>query len=147
MPATDIQRLGLLGSDSLAIDTTRSADSGATALATGTTANTITATVGTLFDGTQPLVRQGWAMLSVYGLTSTPYIATVDITFDDGTHTAYGPCWINASHTAAQGLQWVFPLFASLDDSMTTIKDVIASVTMSANAVTGSARLVFYGSP
>lgn len=144
MSASDIQRLGLPCSDSAAAFYV--ADSGLTALSTSGTSNTVTGTVTANFDGTQPLVRQGWCMVEISGLTSTPYVATIDLTITDGTVTVYVDTFIDASHTAAQGVNWLVPIFATLSDSMTTIKSVTATIVMSADAVTGNARVYFNGS-
>ena len=144
MAASDIQRLGLPCSDSAAAFYV--ADSGVTALSTSATANTITGTVAANFDGTQPLVRQGWCMVEVSGLTSTPYVATIDLAITDGTVTVYVNTFIDAGHVAAQGVNWLVPIFTTLSDSLTTIKSVTAIITMSANAVTGNARVYFNGS-
>lgn len=144
MAASDIQRLGLPCSDSAAAFYV--ADSGVVALSTSTTANTLTGTVVANFDGTQPLVREGWCMVEISGLTSTPYVATIDLYVDDGTNTVYVNTFIDAGHVAARGVNWLVPIFVTLSDSLATIKDVVALITMSANAVTGNARVYFNGS-
>ena len=146
MAASDIVRLGLPCSDSAAgfyvLDST------ATALSTGANTTTITATATNNFDGTKPVIREGWCMVEIAALT-TAAINQVDVTFDDGSVTICGP-GVPAPKTlvSARGMNWLFPLFATLSDAMasTGIYDVNVLVQTNANPGAGTCRVYFFGS-
>lgn len=146
MAASDVVRLGVPCSDSAAGFYVL--DSGATNLSTGASTTTITATATNNFDGTKPTIRAGWCMVEIAGVT-TAAITQVDLTFDDGTVTVRaGSIPAAATNVAARGCNYLWPLFATLSDSMasTGIYDVNAIVATNVNPGAGTCRVYFFGS-
>jgi len=142
MPATDVLRLGMPCSDSAAGFYT--GDYGDTTISGATT--TVTATIPTLVDGTQPLVRQGWLMVEVRGRSGGGTQGAVDISVSDGTHTVkIISVPASATPVANQGINLLIPILVTLSDSLTTIASVQVIV-VSATANNGTVRVVFNGS-
>lgn len=146
MAASDIVRLGLPCSDSAA--GIYVLDSGATNLSTGGNSTTINAVVANNFDGTKPTIREGWCMVEVAGVT-TAAVTHVDTYISDGTVNITVNSWGgNQTNVAGQGLNLLFPIFATLSDSManTGPNTVSAIVQTNANPGAGTCRVYFFGS-
>ena len=87
-------------------------------------------------------------MVEIAGLSGAA-LNQIDVTIDDGTVTICGPgVPAPKSLTNARGMNWLFPLFATLSDSMasTGIYDVNVLVQTNANPTAGTCRVYFFGS-
>lgn len=105
-------------------------DSGAVAVSSASP-KTITLTVPTLADGTQPTVIRGKLVISVNALASSTVLGQIDVSTSDGTHTiCNGSIPAAVAGTSLRGGVFVMDIFIDRVDT-TTIKTIVVVIAYS----------------
>jgi hypothetical protein len=116
-------------------------DSGAVAVTT--TPKTITLTVATNADGTQPTSIRGKLVISVNTANASMVLGQIDVSSSDGTHSVcLGSIPAAVAATAGRGGVFVMDVFIDRVDT-TTIKTIVVVIaTTSSNVYTAEVRFL-----
>ena len=116
-------------------------DSGA--VASTTTPKTVTLTIPTNADGTQPVCVRGKLVISINTANGSMVLGQIDVSSSDGTHTiCLGSIPVSIAATAGRGGVFVMDCFIDKVDT-TTIKTIVVVIaTTGSNAFTVETRFL-----
>lgn len=118
-------------------------DSGAVSVTT--TPKTITLTVPTLADGTQPTVIRGKVVISI-NAAGTAVLGQIDISSSDGTHTVcHDSIPAAVAATGGRGGVFVRDIFIDRVDTTTIKTLVVVIATSTSNVYTAEVRFLYDG--